>query len=187
RSRLFLWEGTGRGAQPSVRFREAEGVLDDEVCNGWTIAIGAADLDGDLLPEIYFAQDFGPDRLLHNRSTLGKLQFALLHGERTLTTPRSQALGRDTFNGMGIDFGDLNRDGVPDMFVSNITSNFGLHEASFAFLSNKDQLHRMQEGIAPYRNASEELGLSRGRWNWQPRLADFDNDGVLEVIQAAGA
>jgi hypothetical protein len=187
RSRLFLWEEPGRRAKPTALFREAEGVLADEVANGWTLAIGAADLDGDLLPEIYFVQDFGPDRLLHNRSTPGQLQFALLHGERTLTTPRSQVLGRDTYNGMGIDFGDLNGDGVLDIFVSNITSNYGLHESSLVFLSRKDQVHRMREGMAPYRNASEELGLARGGWNWQPRLADFDNDGVLEVIQAAGA
>jgi hypothetical protein len=187
RSRLFRWEGADRGTKPAVRFREAEGVLDDEVANGWNLAIGAADLDADLLPELYFVQDWGPDRLLHNRSQPGKLQFVLLHGERTLTTPRSQVLGRDTFNGMGIDFGDLNGDGVLDIFVSNITCNFGFHETSFAFLSQKDDLHRMRDGIAPYRNASEELGLSRGGWNWQPRLADFDNGGVLQVLQAAGA
>jgi hypothetical protein len=187
RSRLFLWERAGGGPKPAVRFREAEGVLDDPVANGWNFALGAADLDGDLLPEIYFAQDFGPDRLLHNRSRPGRLKFGLLHGERSFTAPRSHVLGRDSFGGMGVDFGDLNGDGVLDIFVSNITSNFGLHETSFAFLSRKDQLHRMRDGIAPYRNASEDLGLSRGGWAWQPRLADFDNDGVLEVVQAAGA
>jgi enediyne biosynthesis protein E4 len=187
RSRLFLWQGAGRGAKPSARFREAEGILDDEVANGWTLAIGAADLDGDLLPEIYLVNDWGPDRLLHNRSQPGKLKFVPLHGERTLTTPRSSVLGRDSFGGMGIDFGDLNGDGVLDIFVSNITCNFGFHETNFVFLSRKDDLRRMGEGIAPYRNASEDLGLSRGGWNWQPRLADFDNDGVLEVMQAAGA
>ena len=44
----------------------------------------AADLDGDLLPEIYIANDFGPDRLLHNRSTPGNLKFALLEGTTRL-------------------------------------------------------------------------------------------------------
>ena len=161
--------------------------MDDEVASGWTLALGAADLDGDLLPEIYFAQDFGPDRLLHNRSQPGRLSFALMHGQRTLTTPRSSVLGRDTFNGMGVDFGDLNGDGVPDIFVSNITCNFGFDQTSFAFLSSKSDLPRMRDGFAPYHNASEELGLSRGGWNWDARLADFDNDGVLEVLQAAGA
>jgi hypothetical protein len=44
----------------------------------------------------------------------------------------------------------------------------------------------MKEGRAPYVQASEKLGLSRSGWGWESRLADFDNDGVLEAIQACG-
>ena len=44
----------------------------------------------------------------------------------------------------------------------------------------------MRQGIAPYWDASEPLGLSRGGWTWDARLVDFDNDGTLEAIQAAG-
>ena len=186
RKHLFLWEAGGGGGKPFARFREAEGVLDDDIGDGWTLAVGAADLDGDLMPEIYFVNDFGPDRLLHNRSQPGKLQFALLQGERSWTTPRSKVLGGDSFNGMGIDFGDLNGDGWPDIVVSNITGNYGLHESNFVFLST-GQVGRMRRGMAPYQDASEELGLSRSGWAWDVKLADFDNDGVLEVMQAAGA
>ncbi|HSK29777.1 MAG TPA: VCBS repeat-containing protein, partial [Candidatus Limnocylindria bacterium] len=69
---LFLWKAPPAGSSPStVQFQEVSGVLDEQSARGWALAIGAADLDGDLLPEIYFANDFGPDRLLHNRSTPG--------------------------------------------------------------------------------------------------------------------
>ncbi len=186
RKHLFLWQGGSGGANPSAQFAEADTGLEPDVVAGWTFAVGAADLDGDLLPEIYFVMDFGPDRLLHNRSKPGQLKFALLHGERTLTTPRSKVLGRDSFNGMGVDFGDLNGDGWPDIFVSNITGNFGLHESHFAFVST-GEVQRMREGVAPYRDESEKLGLSRSGWAWEARLVDFDNDGVLEAMQATGA
>ena len=136
-------------------------MLDDEVACGWTFAIGAADLDGDLLPEIYFVHDFGPDRLLHNRSRPGQLAFALLHGERTLTTPRSKVLGRDSFNGMGIDFGDLNGDGWPDIFVSNITCDFGLQESHFVFLST-GQVERHARGDRPVSRMPARSWACRG-------------------------
>ena len=92
--------------------------------HGWTLAIGAADLDGDLLPELYIANDFGPDRLLHNVSTPGHLAFVPLEGVRHFTTPKSKVLGHDSFKGMGVDFADLSRDGNLDFFVSDIADEF---------------------------------------------------------------
>ena len=153
--------------------------------NAWTLAVGAADLDGDLLPEIYFANDFGEDRLLHNHSTPGKLHFTLLEGERTFTTPRSKVLGQDSFKGMGIDFADINNDGFFDMYVSNIAADYALHESHFMFVSTGEN-ERINDGIAPYTDESEPLGVSRSSWGWESRLADFNNDGVLEAIQATG-
>jgi hypothetical protein len=44
----------------------------------------------------------------------------------------------------------------------------------------------MKQGIAPFSNSSEPLGLSRSGFAWEARLADFDNDGVPEAIQACG-
>lgn len=185
RKHLFLWKEAVRGAEPAVRFEEQRDVLNEQVDRGWTLAVAAGDLDGDLLPEIYFANDFGPDRLLHNRSTPGRLRFAVLEGKRDLASPTSCVLGHDTFKGMGCDLGDVNGDGLLDIFVSNIATPFGLQESHFLWQST-GQVHLMKEGIAPYFQASERLGLSRSGWGWESRLADFDNDGVLEAIQATG-
>jgi hypothetical protein len=179
---LFRWVS-------AAHFEEQKEALDEVVNRSWTLAVGAADLDGDLLPEVYFANDFGPDRLLHNRSTPGRFRFAVVEGRRTLTKPTSCVLGHDTFKGMGCDFGDLNGDGVPDIYVSNIATEFGLQESHFLWRSTGDARHAREEmarGIAPYVQASEELGLSRSGWGWDCRLVDFDNDGVHEAVQAVG-
>jgi enediyne biosynthesis protein E4 len=182
RKHLLLWKAPAAG---SPQFEEVNGALDEQSAQGWSLAIGAADLDGDLLPEIYFANDFGPDRLLHNRSTPGHPRFALLEGRRGFTTPKSKVLGHDSYKGMGVDFGDLNGDGWPDIYVSNITQEFGLEESHFAFLST-GHVELMKDGVAPYVDRSESLGLSRSGWGWEARLADFNNDGVLEALQANG-
>jgi hypothetical protein len=180
---LLLWKAPAAGVP--VQFEEIHGALDEQSARGWALAIAAADLDGDLLPEIYFANDFGPDRLLHNRSTPGNPRFELLEGRRSLTTTKSKVLGRDSYKGMGVDFGDLNADGWPDIYVSNITQEYGLEESHFVFLST-GRVELMKKGVAPYIDRSESLGLSRSGWGWESRLGDFNNDGALEALQATG-
>jgi hypothetical protein len=185
RNRVLLWSSASIGESPAAQFREVDGVLDRQTAHGWTLAVGAADLDGDMLPEIYFANDFGPDRLLHNRSSVGNLSFARLKGKSTVTTPNSKRLGRDSFKGMGIDFGDLNGDGLLDIYVSNIAAEYALQESHFVWIST-GETQKMADGFAPYVDRSEPLGLSRSGWGWESRLGDFDNDGVLEAVQATG-
>jgi len=170
-----------------VHFRRINGtdVLDERSNYGWTLALGAADLDGDMLPELYFANDFGPDRLLHNRSTPGQLKFALLEGKRGITTPASKVVGKDSFKGMGVDFADINGDGWLDIFVSNIAAEYALEESHFLFVST-GEIEGMKAGLAPYVDLSEPLGVSRSDWSWDNKFADFDNDGMPELIQTTG-
>lgn len=184
KNRLLLWRQP-RSEDGRVVFEEAKGALPGPALTGWTLALGAADLDGDLLPELYVANDFGPDRLLHNRTRGGQIEFAPLTGTKTLTTPSSKVLGRDSFKGMGVDFADLNGDGILDIYVSNIASDYALHESHFVWVSTGES-ERMKDGKAPYTDLSEPLGLSRSGWSWESRLADFDNDGVVEAVQATG-
>ena len=182
---VLLWKDAGTGDHTSVHFEEAKNVFPPEVEHGWTLGAGAADLDGDLLPELYFAHDFGPDRLLHNVSTPGHVAFTILQGHRGFTTPASSVLGKDSFKGMGVDFADLNGDGIPDIFVSNIADEFALQESHFPWLSTGDK-EAISHGQAPYVQASEQLGVSRSGWGWDARMADFDNGGKLEIVQALG-
>lgn len=176
--RILLWSGPGQ-------FREAAGGLSRKVARGWTLAVGAADLDADLRPELYFANDFGPDRLLHNESSPGRVRLRELTGRRGFTTPASKVLGHDSFKGMGVDFGDLTASGRLDVFVSNITSEFALEESNFAWM-NTGRLGGMAHGRAPFVDRSESLGLSRSGWSWDAKMGDFDNGGRLEIVQATG-
>lgn len=158
---------------------------DIPILYGWTLAVAAADIDGDMLPEIYLANDFGPDQLLHNLSTPGKLSFKSLTGVRQMDDIRSSVLGKDSFKGMGAYFADFNGDGLLDIYVSNIADDFALEESHFLFINNGN-FDLMAKGIAPFKNYSEEFGLSRSSWGWDCKLSDFNNDGAMEALQATG-
>lgn len=191
-SRILRWKSATAGENPAVNFEEIRDYVEatnetekTELTHGWTLAIGACDLDGDLLPELYFANDFGPDRLLHNLSTPGKIRFAVLNGRKDFTTPNSKAVGRDGFKGMGVDFADINGDGVFDFFVSNIADEYALEESHFLFIGT-GETDLMKKGIAPFVDRSEQFGVSRSSWSWDAKTGDFNNDGLDEIIQATG-
>ncbi len=181
KKRLLLNTGAGKG---SFAFADRSGVFTDPMANGWTLALGAADLNHDGYPEIYVANDFGPDRLLLNRSRPGEPSFSIAEGRRGLKDIRSGVLGRDSFKGMGVDFADIDGDGGLDIYVSNIAEDYALLESHFLFLHQADQ--SWDDGVAPYSNAAGALGLARSSWSWDAKLADMDNDGAYEALQATG-
>ncbi|AVT37184.1 CRTAC1 family protein [Plantactinospora sp. BB1] len=187
---LFRWTGATSGEQPTATYEMVANALPREVSKGWALASGANDFDGDNLPELYLAHDFGPDRLLYNQSTPGRFKFSAVKSARQAFVPNSKRVGADSFKGMGVDFGDLDGDGLYDMFVSNITTTFGLEESHFAFVNtakNVDELRaRFGDGRAPFEDRSAPLGLAWSGWGWDVKLADFDNSGELQVAQTTG-
>lgn len=185
----YFFRFTGATAT-SVTYQKLDNVLPRWVSKGWELGAASNDLDGDLLPELYLANDFGPDRMLYNRSTPGNIKFSLVEGVRTPLIPKSKSVGHDSFKGMGLDFGDLNGDGVYDMFVSNITTSFGIQESNFQFESTvKDQAAlraKLRDGKAPWEDKSAPLGTAWSGWGWDVKIEDFNNSGVPAIAQATG-
>lgn len=180
---IYLWSGIENG---TARFTAAEGWQQDlPYPDDWTLAVAAADINNDLLPDLYISNDFGPDKLLINTSSGNKISFRELQGAKKFRTTRSNVIGHDSFKGMGADFSDINNDGLLDIYVSNIADNYALHESHFMFVNTGEE-GLMEKGIAPYLNQSEPLGLSRSSWGWDSKLADFNNDGIPEAVQATG-
>lgn len=184
-NRIYLWQGVQNGKAVFVEAKHWRDTL--HYPNDWTLAVAAADLNNDLMPELYIANDFGPDKLLLNTTKPGsfELTFKEVIGVKKFTTLRSNVLGKDSFKGMGVDIADLNKDGLLDIMVSNIADNYALHESHYAYINTGD-VDALNRGIAPFENQSEPMGLSRSSWAWDSKVVDFNNDGTPEVVQATG-
>jgi hypothetical protein len=184
-SRIFLHVSSTSGPTPSVVYRDAGNVLPNNGARAWTLASGAADLERKGLSDFYIANDFGPDQLLRNESTPGKVRLEELKGEGGFTIPSSMSIGNDTFKSMSVDFADVNNDGIFDWYVSNIASPFAMQESHFLWVST-GKMDKMDKGIAPWVDKAEDLGVGHSAWAWDARFEDFDNCGTVELVQATG-
>lgn len=187
---LLKWDSAVAGPSPSVTYSEAEDAVPFEDTTGWTLAIGSADLTGNGLPDIFAGDDFGRSHLLYNESTPGHLKFTEAENSRGPTTPKSFVMGRGSFKGMGVDFGDMNDNGKFDFMVSDITQPWGLEESNLVYINNSvsgAQMTRdLSGGYAPFTQDAQQMGLAWTGWAWDVKMSDFLNNGSLEPIQADG-
>jgi len=141
--------------------------LDDP---GWTLAVGAADLNNDGWQDIYCADDFGPDQLFLNDQRGG------------FTNVTATAIGLDTKKGMNVDFGDVDADGWLDIYVANITTAEYLQEGNMLWHNNGIGT----DGNLTFTDIALETGTYDGGWGWGAKFFDADNDGDLDIYAVNG-
>lgn len=137
---------------------------------GWTLAVGSADLNNDGWPDLYSADDFGPDQLFLN------------DGNGGFKNVSDTAIGFDTKKGMNIDFGDFNNDGWLDAYVANITTAEYLQEGNMLWHNNGVD----DDGNFTMTDIAHETGTYDGGWGWGAKFFDYDNDGDLDLLAVNG-
>src|SRR5437764_2687785 len=95
----------------------------------WTLAAAAADFNEDGWPDIYLANDYGPEELYLND-----------HGRRFVLS--TAGLESESKSGMSVALGDAYNRGHLDVFVTNIS------ERGYLFQNNNLRLNEMT-GDAP--------------------------------------
>jgi enediyne biosynthesis protein E4 len=185
---VFRFTGLRPGGAPG--FERLDDVIPADLSRGWVLGASAVDVDGDQLPELYLAQDHGHDAMLHNRSTPGNVVLEPVYGTASPMVPKSKRIGADSFKGMAVDWGDLNGDGLYDLFVSNITTSFGIEESNLQFVNTAGSRAELRadlaSGTAPWKDESTSEGTAWSGWAWDVKMGDFTNSGNLSIAQATG-
>jgi hypothetical protein len=131
----------------------------------WTLAAASADFNGDGWPDIYVANDYGPEELYLNEK-----------GRRFVLT--TAGLEAESKSGMSVTLGDAFNRGKLDAFVTNIS------ERGYLFQNNNLRLNRMSESRR-FQNVAEGAVADAG-WAWGAQFGDLNNDGANELFVANG-
>jgi hypothetical protein len=157
-----LYFGCGDG---TFRDGTAEAGLSDQ---GKGLGVLVADFDGDGKPDIYVANDTVPNFLYRNAGA-GRFEDI---SEFSGTAVNDRGLPDGS---MGVDVGDFNLDGLPDIWVSNY------ERESFALYRNF--------GGGLFRHMSQATGITAvgSRFvGWGSIFFDVDRDGDEDVFVANG-
>ena len=160
----FLFRNLGDGTFQDVS--KASGVDDPKHYFGMQGVWG--DYDNDGWPDLYVADDAGPNYLYHNNHDGTFEDVGLLSGASLSGDGREQG-------SMGVDFGDIDHDGLFDIIVTNFTEE-----------PNTLYWNRGKQGFNDISMSSRIGQPSYPLVGWGTSFIDFDNDGWVDLFVANG-
>lgn len=155
------------------------------------LAIGGFDFDMDGLPDIYINNDWDfPDFYFHN------------DGNGNFHDVRDSCMGHTSFYAMGLEAADINNDGLPDIYCTDMRPRTNYRQKNNYFeisydwdfiLKNKDyhdqkveNTLQLNRGDGKFSEIGELLGLDATEWSWSNPIMDLDNDGNKDIYVANG-
>jgi enediyne biosynthesis protein E4 len=135
---------------------------------GKGLGIAIADYDRDGHIDLFIANDSMPEFLFHNK---GDGTFE----EKGLMSQVAVDEDGRTYAGMGVDFDDLNNDGLPDLIVDDLANQMyavyqNAGDGTFTYITKTSGINR----------------ISMLHSGWGLRLIDYDNDGWKDLLIAQG-
>ncbi len=189
---LYLNDGRGHfKAEPwgSSRFLDEDG-QPKAAPPDYGLSVQIRDINGDGAPDIYVCNDFQtPDRLWLNDGT-GHFREA-----------SHLAIRKFPFSSMGVDFTDLDRDGILDFIAVEMAGR--LHSRRLRQVSgltpqpnipglfqyrpevNRNTLYH-GNGDGTWSEIAEFSGVAATDWSWQPVFLDVDLDGYEDLLVVNG-
>ncbi|MEI9955377.1 MAG: VCBS repeat-containing protein [Ferruginibacter sp.] len=150
------------------------------------------DYNGDGWPDIYVANDFNkPDFFFVNNKN------------GTFTNQLTQHISHTSFSAMGSDIGDINNDGLEDIYVVDMAVEEPKRQKQlFAVNQNYDKFQlllqfglfyqyprnslQLNNNDGTYSEIANHAGVAETEWSWAPLIADLDNDGWKDIYVTNG-
>lgn len=132
-----------------------------------------SDLNGNGLPDLIVALNTDRPRMFANLGG-GKFEEKKLPGGYGFW--------------MGVAAGDLNGSGLPDLFFTNTGESVPAFVLKGDLKPGQEQdlriRHLRNDGNYKFTEVGDEMGTNTKKFSWGITLADFNNDGRLEILTA---
>jgi hypothetical protein len=191
------WVGDDTTGAPNVLWRNRGDGTFEDVTEKANAGCGARNsfaaawfhADDDHFPDLYVANDFGSNNLLRNR------------GDGTFEDIANTSGVADFATSMGVTSGDLDNDGAPELYVANMYSKMGrriigqvqesdydpgIYEQIKGACAGNRLYRRDSTTKGVYLEHSEAWGINNIGWAYAPAMADFNNDGFLDLHATTG-
>lgn len=168
---------------------EEAGIYGSAIGFGLGVTIGDVNLDG--WPDIYVSNDFFERDYLYLNQQDGTFQEDLTSMFRELS-----------LSSMGADMGDLNNDGYPEIFVTDMLPQGDARMKTKTAFEDWDKYqleisqgyhHQFVRNVLQLNNRDNtfsEIGrmtnVNATDWSWGALMFDFDNDGYKDIYVANG-
>lgn len=156
----------------------------------WGLTAKFQDLNDNGLPDLYVCNDFEtPDRVWMNQ------------GDGTFKAIPWFAIRNFSFSCMAVDFSDINRDGMLDIFTTEMLSpehhrrlsqvgaddpvTIQIGDVKARPMYNRNSMYLQRED-GTYAEISNLSGVEATGWSWATRFMDIDLDGYEDLIVATG-
>ncbi len=181
---INMGNGTFEKADVSQFFYDENGVALEELPKDWGLTASFRDVTGNGIPDLYVANDFWtPDR------------FWINQGDGTFKLLGREGIRNFSYSSMGVDFSDINRNGLTDIVVTEMLSQ--KHEMRMRQFSQtmtgyegRDMYNRnsvyLNRGDTTFAQIAYYTGLEASEWSWATSFIDIDLDGYEDLIVTNG-
>lgn len=158
---------------------------------GFGLGVTVGDINGDGWLDIYVSNDFFERDYIY-----------INNGDGTFSEELENYMKSISGASMGADMADLNNDGLPDIFVTEMLPEpndrlktkttfenwdryqYGVNNGYYhQFTRNMLQINN---GDGTYSEIGRLAGVEATDWSWGALIADFDNDGMKDLFVANG-
>ncbi|MEK7257983.1 MAG: VCBS repeat-containing protein, partial [Bacteroidota bacterium] len=178
------------------------------VLEGYSHSALICDFNEDGWQDIYVANDYQSNDILYlNNGAPAQSPFTN-HQSPTFTNRIADIFKHQAMSSMGSDVADVNNDGAPDVFVTEMQPYFNKrkklfqggssyqryifneqYDYEYQYTRNMLQLNRgihPETGLPVFSDVGMFAGVQETDWSWTSLFADFDNDGWQDLYVANG-